>query len=286
MQGLVAEGVRAPAEARPGQVVQPVGGGVVRHRGPGQRGAGGERGAGGQRGPAPSGAPQQGCEQQQGGLEGGGHAGQHAGGPRAAYDEQAEQDQQHRQDARLAEPQGVADRQRQHEQADRYGCGGQTGASGDRLGQGPGGDDAERGDQQQGAEGPAPAEGLFGRPGEGLEHQAAERGAGEPGGVVQGAVDVQDARGADPGLQIGQAPAARAGQDGRDLAGGEEGRDQPQEESEGAQARPGRADSRRSDGSRRSSAVFGIRHAFSTLSARRRTPSLRLTSTPLLSGKR
>src|SRR5690606_11987632 len=195
VQGLVGEGVGEAAEADPGHVVDPVGVGVLRHRGPGEGGAEGEGDAGGDGGPAAVGEPQQRGEQQQSGLERRREPDEDTAGAGAAGGEAAEEDQQDGEDAGLAEPEGVADRQGQHEQADGDRRGEQRGAAADRLGQGAHGDQAEGDDQQQRAEGPPPAEGFFSRSGEGFEDQPVEGGAGEAGGVVERAADPQHAVG-------------------------------------------------------------------------------------------
>lgn len=249
-----------------GHVVHPVGVRVVRHRRPDERRASGEGHAGGQGGPAAAGEPQQRGEQQDRGLECGSDADEEAAGALAAYGEAAEQHQQDRDDAGLAEPERVAHRQRQHQQADRDGCGQQGGTAADRLGQGSGGDQAERDDQQEGAEGPAPAEGLLGRSGERLHDPSAEGGAGEARRVVQRALHMQDTVRTDPGLQIGQPlPPGRTEDDGH-LSYGEDHGDQPQAEPGRAQAGLGsrsRADGCRSESFRRSPTVLRIRHASS-----------------------
>jgi hypothetical protein len=263
VQGLVGEVVRASAEADAGHVVHPVGVRVVRQRRPGQCRTAGEGRAEGGGGGAAAGEPQERGEEQQGRLEGGGEADEGAARALPADDEAADQDEQDREDAGLAEPEGVADRQGQHEQADRGGRGEQRGAAADRLGQGAGGDQAEGDDQEQGAQGPAPAEGLFGRTGEGFEDEAAERGAGEARRVVERALDVQHAVRPDPGLEVGQPLASRGAEDHGELADGEDRRHQPQGHPSHAQPRSRLADRRRSDGSRRSSGVLRIRHASS-----------------------
>ncbi len=264
VQGLVGEIVGRAAEADARHVVDPVAVGVVRHRRPGQSGARGEGDAGGERGAAAAGEPQQGREEQQGGLERRRDADEQAAGPLAVGGEAAQQDEQDRDDAGLAEPQGVADRQGHHEQADGDRGGQQGRAAADGLGQGPGGDQAEGDDQQQRAEGPAPAEGLFGRTGEGLEDEPAEGCAGEAGGVVERAGHVQHAVRPDPGLQVRQPLPAWAAEDDGHLPGGEGRDDQPQPEAGHAQACAGPADGCRSEGLRRSSAAVRIRHATST----------------------
>ncbi len=263
MQGLVGEVVGGAAEAGAREVVHPVGVGVPRHRGPGERGGGGEGGAGGGGGPAAAGEPQQRGEEEQGGLEGGRDADEGAAGALPVGHEAAEQDEQDRDDAGLAEPEGAADREGEHQQADGDRCGEDRGAAADRLGQGAGGDQTEGDDQQQGAEGPAPAEGLLGRPGEGFEHEPAEGGAGELGGVVEGAADVQDALGAHPGVEDGQPLRAGGAQDDGDLADGEDGGEQPQSEARRAQPCLGAADRGRPESIRRSPTVLRVRHASS-----------------------
>lgn len=130
--------------------------------------------------------------------------------------------------------------------------------------QGAGGHQAERHDEQQGAEGPAPAEGLFGRPGERFEDEAAERGAGEPCRVVQRALHVQYAVRADPGLQIRQPVRLGGAEDGGDLSYGQYRGDGPEPDAKGAQPCSHRL--RRShEALARSSAVLHVRHALSTL---------------------
>lgn len=261
VQGLVAEGVRVAAETHARHVVDPVRVRVVRHRRPGEQRAGQERRPRGRGGPAPAGEPQQRGEQQHGRLEGRRQADQGAARVPPPYDEAAEEDEQDGDDAGLAEPEGVADGQGEHQQADRDGRGQQRGASAHRLRQGARDDEAERGDQQQRAEGPAPAEGLFGSAGQGLEDESAERGAGEARRVVERTVDVQDAVRSDPGLQVRQPFSARGAEDDGHLADGEDRRDQPEAEAGNAQARSRRVDRRRSERFRRSSALLRIRHA-------------------------
>ncbi|GFM96805.1 hypothetical protein Sfulv_16160 [Streptomyces fulvorobeus] len=163
VQGLVGQAVRPVAEPGARDVVQPVRPGVVRHRGPGQRGAAGEGGCGGRRGPAAAGEPEEDGEEQDGGLESGGEADQHAGGAFAPGHEPAEEEQQDGQDACLAEVQRVADGQRHHEQGDGDGGREEHRAAAHRNRQGTCRDDAECGDEQQGPEGPHDAERLFGR---------------------------------------------------------------------------------------------------------------------------
>lgn len=258
VQGLVGEVVGGTAEAGARDVVHPVGVGVVRHRGPGQRGAGGEGRGRGQGAPATAGEPEQGREEQDRGLEGGGETDEQAAEPLTPHGEAGDQDQQDRHDAGLPEVERVAHGQRQHEQADRDRRGEQGGTAVDRLGQGAGGDEAEGDDQEQGAEGPAPAESLFGGPGERLQDKSPERGTRELRRVVQRALHMQDTVRADPGLQVRQ-PLASGGTEGDGhLSDGEDGGHQPQGQSGRAQPRL----------DLRSPTVLRIRHASSASQSR------------------
>lgn len=123
VQGLVGEVVGVLAEADARQVVHPVRVRVVRHRGPGERGEGGERGPGGGGGAAAAGEPEKRREEQHGRLEGRREPDEDPADAFPADDEAAEQDEQHRDDAGLAEVEGVAYGERQHQQADGHGRG-------------------------------------------------------------------------------------------------------------------------------------------------------------------
>ncbi len=271
MQRLVGVGVGVRAEARSREVVEPVRPGVVRQRGPGERRAQGEARAGGGGLPA-AGAPQQRGEEQQGRLQRRADAGQQPAGPLAAHGEEAEEHQQDREDAGLPEVQGAAHGQRQDEQADRHGGGEERGAAGDRPRQGAGGHQAEHDDEAEGAEGPGQAEGLLPGAGEGLEDEAGEGGAGEPVRVVEGALGVQDAARAEPGLQVGEALALGGAQDGGRLPGGQDGGEQPEGDAGRSDPRPGSVAVPRFQGFGRSP-VLTVRHAASRLPTR--SPCLR-----------
>lgn len=262
VQRLVGEVVGVLAEADTRQMVHPVGVRVVRHHGPGQPGEGREGGRGGRGGTAAPGEPEQRREEQHRRLERRREPDEDPAGTLPTDGETAEQDQQDRDDTGLTEVEGVAHGERQHQQADGDGRREQRRTPTDGGRQGAGRDQAEGDDQQQGAEGPAPAEGLFGRPGEGFEDESAERGAGEPRRVVQRALHMQYAVGADPGLQIRQPVRLGRTEDGGHLAYGEYRGDRPEPDTECAQP-CSRGLRRPHESVTRSSAVLHVRHALS-----------------------
>ncbi len=229
VQGLVGQAVRPFAESGTREMVHPVRPRVTRHHRPGQRRADDERDTAAHGRPASSGEPEQGGEEQDCGLEGSCDTGQHTGKTLTAYRETGEQHQQDGQDAGLAQVQRVADGQRHHQQGDRDGRREERGAPAHGCGQGAHGDEAEQHDEQQGAEGPDDAEGLFGRDRQRLQHQSGERCAGEAARVVERPRDVQDPGRPGPGLQVGEAFAGRAAQHHRHLPYRQDPHEQPED---------------------------------------------------------
>lgn len=229
VQGLVGEAVRPLPQSDAREMVHPVRPRVLRRRGPGGDRGEGEGHARAQRRLPPPGQPEQGGEEQQHRLEGGGEADENARRPVLPDDEPGQDHQQDGQDAGLAQVQGVADRQRQHEQADRDGCREQGRPAAHRRGQRPGRDEADGDDEQQGPERPRDAQALLGRSGERLQDQPGEGRAGEPAAVVQRARHVQDTVLPGPGLQIEEPFPRWLPEHHRHLPYRQHGHDQPEQ---------------------------------------------------------